>query len=309
MFNIEQITANIIAEYQTIGKAEISMNLEGPCNTAIGLYRLLDYICHKFDFEKNNISIMTTNLNENHDEYKIIHQKQPWIKCTRESMVNMGLNVESFRNKDVTHNLFGCLFNIPSWPRLCILSYLTFNTKNQSKLHCNPTFDERKYNTVSFTRLIEDAPVFELYNVIEYLKTEPTPALNDMGDDKPISSYEVNQPLRLYHEFFIDIIAETYTSGNTFFLTEKTIRPILALTPFIIYGSCGFLRNLKDRYGFKTFDNWWDESYDNYESYERIQRMYQIFDFLDSLSDNEKVNMYNDMQDVLQYNYDVLMKI
>lgn len=307
MYDIEKITIDIISEYQTTGKAEISMNLEGPCNRAIGLYKLLDYICDKFKFEKKNISIITTNAEERHDEYRIIIHKQPWLKGTKSVMTKMGFTDATFSNKNVTHNLFGCLYNIPSWDRLCILSYLKFNTKNMSKLHCNPTFEERKYNTISFTRLIEDAPE-EFYNVIEYLKTNPSP-VSGIIDAKPVSQDEVNQPLQYYNDFFIDVVAETYTVGNTFFLTEKTMRPISTLTPFITYGPQGFLSNLKNRYGFKTFDNWWDESYDNYQAYERIKRMYRVFDYLDSLSDSQKIDIYKDMQDVLQYNYDLIIRI
>ena len=60
----------------------------------------------------------------------------------------------------------------------------------------------------------------------------------------------------------MDIVVETYVSGQSFFPTEKTLRPIIAQTPFIVMGPKGYLANLR-RMGFMTFGQWWDESYDN----------------------------------------------
>jgi hypothetical protein len=49
---------------------------------------------------------------------------------------------------------------------------------------------------------------------------------------------------------------------NPIFITEKTFKPIMYGHPFILYGNTHSLKSLKD-WGFETYDNWFDESYDD----------------------------------------------
>lgn len=71
-----------------------------------------------------------------------------------------------------------------------------------------------------------------------------------------------------YVHFHVELVAETYTLGDTFFPTEKTVRPIMAARPFLIYAAPGFLQRLKNL-GFRTYDQIWDEDYDRYQGPER----------------------------------------
>ena len=86
---------------------------------------------------------------------------------------------------------------------------------------------------------------------------------------------------------------------------EKTGRPIIAKTPFIAYAGRGFLGNLK-KIGFKTFDKWWSEEYDNYEGVQRIQRMLLQIKNISSQPIENLYRMYNDMQPVLEHNYKLI---
>ena len=307
IYSKEIVMTDIIKEYQSAGSATIHMNNEGPDARAVGLYQMLDYVCKEFNFNKKNIKILTCNAEELHPDYKIIIQPQHWISLTTKAIDELGYSKDSFRHKDVTKNLFGCLYNIPSWDRLCILSHVKFHTAHSSLLGCNLTFDERVYNTVYLDKLIENAPN-ELYAVTDYIKTKPS-AVCGLVSEKPITSIALNEPIKFYNDFFIDIVAETYIHGLTFFITEKTIRPIYALTPFITVGPQGYLSNLKARYGFKTFNQWWDESYDDYQNYDRIKKIYEVIQRIDNLSNTELKEMYNDMTDTLDHNYNRLLEL
>lgn len=301
IFNRDIVAADIIREYQDTGSAEIDLNAEGPSATSIGLYRMLDHICDRFKFNKSKITINTSNSEELHSEYRVVISEQVFLQMYYEDSIGRGYTLADFyKKKDVTKNLFGCLYNIPNWNRLCLLSYIHFNVDPPSLLACNPTFAERQHNTVYLDKVIEEAPS-ELYNVIEYLKTNPVPLSGHPGH-KP-ECYENMEILKFYNDFFVDVVAETYTAGLTFFVTEKTVRPLVACTPFITYGPQGFLSNLKARFGFKTFDRWWDESYDDLQGYDRILSMYKVFDYLSGLTNNDKLAMYNDMLEVLAHNY------
>lgn len=64
-----------------------------------------------------------------------------------------------------------------------------------------------------------------------------------------------------YNDFFLEVVSETVFNYPHVFISEKTLKPLLFKTPFIIFGARGTLEYLR-QHGFKTFENYWDESYD-----------------------------------------------
>ncbi len=78
--------------------------------------------------------------------------------------------------------------------------------------------------------------------------------------------------LKFYNQFHIEIVAESYCHGETFFPTEKTVRPISAGKPMIVMGPRHFLQRLRDQ-GFRTWSDLWDETYDDLESAARLDRI------------------------------------
>jgi|LakMenE18May11ns_1017448.scaffolds.fasta_scaffold9893964_2 hypothetical protein len=66
-----------------------------------------------------------------------------------------------------------------------------------------------------------------------------------------------------YNSTAFSIVAETMVMPkDPLFVTEKTFKPIAFQHPFIILGQPGILRYLRSL-GFETFENIFDESYDN----------------------------------------------
>ena len=61
---------------------------------------------------------------------------------------------------------------------------------------------------------------------------------------------------------FLNIVTETLFNSESIFISEKTYKPIYLCQPFIIFGNPHTLKKLK-QLGYKTFDKWIDESYDN----------------------------------------------
>ena len=305
IWNTPQVVADIIKEYQANNQVEIDLNHEGPCADSVGLYTILDYLCLQFEFQPERIFIHTSNFEETHPRYQIKKNPPFWIPGT----------VEAFKEKNFISSkkdnlkLFGAVYNVPSWDRLCLSAYLTQHVQHKSVVHVNGVWQGSKYNSYYFDTVTDFCPT-EFFNISNFLKSLPTPALDDLADGKkPILAADMLKVLPLYNDFFIDIVAETYTHGLCFFITEKTLRPILALTPFILHGPQGYLSTLKSDYGFKTFDQYWDESYDGYQNYERIQQIYKVIDYIDNKSDSELVSMYNDMTDILEHNYNRLQEL
>ena len=64
-----------------------------------------------------------------------------------------------------------------------------------------------------------------------------------------------------YDDTYFSIVCETRIDLEYFFISEKTFKPIAFYHPYIILGQAGILAHLKTL-GFETFDNLFDESYD-----------------------------------------------
>lgn len=71
-------------------------------------------------------------------------------------------------------------------------------------------------------------------------------------------------PINLYNQshFWLTVESTIDVDGKKdTFLTEKSLRPLATGTPFVLVSTPGFLESLR-KFGFKTYDNLWDESYD-----------------------------------------------
>jgi hypothetical protein len=105
-----------------------------------------------------------------------------------------------------------------------------------------------------------------------------------------------------YNDCWIDVVAETLFDDSRLHLTEKILRPIACGKPFILLSTCGALSHLKS-YGFKTFDNFWDETYDTIT--DPIKRMESIINTMQTIANlpvDEKNKMYKDVKEITDYN-------
>lgn len=106
----------------------------------------------------------------------------------------------------------------------------------------------------------------------------------------------------LFQRAFVHIVTETAFYDTKLHLTEKIFRPIVLFRPFVLVGSAGNLAYLRS-YGFRTFDQWWDESYDQETNNERRLAMTTaIVEDLCTRSQAELEDMHADMQAVLEHN-------
>jgi hypothetical protein len=104
--------------------------------------------------------------------------------------------------------------------------------------------------------------------------------------------------LRWYPSFDIELVAETYCRGDTFFVTEKTVRPIIAGKSMIVYGPRNYLARLRDL-GFQTWNHIWDESYDQLTGPDRWHSMRLV---IDDLIKRDQQQLYQQCQQIVQHN-------
>ena len=111
-----------------------------------------------------------------------------------------------------------------------------------------------------------------------------------------------------YLDSYFSIVTETGFPEPTKFATEKVFRPMLHFHPFIVYGSQGTLKMLKEL-GFKTFSPFIDESYDEEESsFKRMQKITSEVKRICSMSQDEMHEWYYEMQDILIHNRELIKK-
>lgn len=114
--------------------------------------------------------------------------------------------------------------------------------------------------------------------------------------------------VNLMQQSFLYIAAETMFNYPGSYLTEKSFKGISCKRPFVILGPKNSLKKLKE-YGFKTFDHWWDESYDDInDPSERLLAVFDIVKTISQKSNDELIELAFSLTDVLEYNYNHLTK-
>jgi len=104
-------------------------------------------------------------------------------------------------------------------------------------------------------------------------------------------------------ESLLYLVTETVATGRRHHLTEKTFKPIALGMPFVIVGTQGSLRYLRS-YGFKTFGEFWDESYDNEPNDQlRIKKIANTLKQLNDLEPQHKDAIFHSAQEVIQHNW------
>ena len=120
-------------------------------------------------------------------------------------------------------------------------------------------------------------------------------------DEHSNHSAEINiTNLTPWNTSFLHVVNETVWQDKIHF-TEKIFKPIVMHQPFVVLQAPGSLEYLKG-YGFKTFADWWDESYDAIEDPQ--QRMQAVADIVNWITTQDINKMRHSMKHVLEYNYD-----
>jgi len=304
IWNLEFLIVDIMHEFQKNDKIVINLNNVGPDANELGLYHVLDYITAKFNIDKKLVTIQTRNLLESHPDYKIVKSNPLYV-----SEIQKFARVDDYTKKNFNQiKHFGLFIGRSNWQRLWISSemFSQYRDKTLQTFLYDPTSDFHKSH-LGVDRLCNELKGQCNLSFITQLISQ-SPVLIDPIDTFPIITPAHFEISKHYHKFFLEIICETYSSGQSFFPTENTWRPMACQTPFIIQGPVNFLKNLR-KLGFKTFSNWWDESYDEDGGLIGIETILRNINNLSNMSTIQLKSMYDDMKPVLEHNYNVLIEL
>ncbi len=107
----------------------------------------------------------------------------------------------------------------------------------------------------------------------------------------------------LYTDTYFSLVTESdVSSGSLIRFTEKTLKPIINLHPFLVVGNPKTLSLIRSM-GFKTFDGFIDESYDDiFNPEERVLHVMREVERLCSMTKEEIHDWYASMLPILIHN-------
>ena len=287
----------------TKGNVIINFNTEGPCCESIGLNAIIDHLVEKHGFDLTQFSIIQTG------------NQLPSIDVPTQKIHDGGLFIKKFANRPVQftesslEKRFAILIGRSNWIRLGLASYLWNYHRAQSAItfHYNNDIDFHRANfgleefVQRYYQHKQQAVNFLEQGPMTYEHIDSYPFILGQGE-------MIHALAPLYKTVFCEIVCETYFSGKTFHLTEKTLRPMLYKRPFIVQGPRHFVKNLK-LLGFKTFDSWWDEGYDQDHHDSRYETITNNIEWIAGQTDTTITRWYNEMQSILEHNYQTAMSL
>lgn len=290
IWNKDQFIIDLVSASKH-GPVTIDLLFEGPCIQSLGLDDLIDKIPNLIVS-----SILTSNqiLSSKFNEIRKSFVELEFAKNRIETTVPSVSSLDK---------LFAIFIGRSNWQRLALASHLWKNYKNKSLItyHYNSKID---YHIENFGLEV----LLQKYWNIRHTVYDFLEALPMTLDDQSYPILWDQQAFNLdqhYTSVFCEIVCETFFTGKTFMMTEKIMRPIIQRRPFIIQGPKFFIENLKIL-GFKTFDSWWDESYDIDESDSKFESIQWTIDYIGKQPKQVIQKWYQEMQPTLEHNANVL---
>lgn len=226
-------------------------------------------------------------------------------------------------NIDVNHNqiehLFCCINGQQRTSRLLFLALLkhhnlissgivttNFQKKEIASSTSIPVTSSIEYVTLNIPTRINDRLQLDLTtrNIFEqYLyEFKDKKLTNELVYGQPNDAETRWQP-NFIQKSLIYIVTETVGDYPYPFLTEKTFKGILSKRPMLIAGPRYSVATLRDL-GFKTWNNFWNEDYDNDQYfYQRANKIVNILKNYSTIPINELKSICYEMENVLEYNF------
>jgi hypothetical protein len=175
-----------------------------------------------------------------------------------------------------------CFFKINEWENVYIKLKKGFDIVNKNTPYY---FDHKKFKIV--------------------VKGDGSDSNNDLYKvTNPVSINDKNKIITdCYNRSFCVIVTETRFAQPTGNFSEKLLDAVRHKKPFILVAPAKTLEYFRSL-GYKTFGQFWDESYDYEEDPEkRILKIFNLIDEIESTSIEELKNLHKQMTDVLEHNF------
>ena len=260
-----------------------------------------------FGFGSTDITLITGDISADSLQYacKVIKHRNYWME---EAVLYLKKhNTEFTWNPQKT---FGHFIGRTTWDRLAIHSEIKHNYSVASHYSFHTTMKNDFFIGQTVSKIVTNNTIVPAHKKQMLLDLNDAPTSNlarEPGLRRKLIAWPDNvEPLRnVYSDIFVDIVHETDISDDNFFVTEKTIRPIMFKRPFLSMSGKNFLSKLR-QLGFKTFDTWFDETYDSLDTMSRLTGIRNRMENISKWTRVEKKAMLKDMQSTIEHNYEHL---
>ena len=246
------------------------------------LYQFLHETCYQFDLPPNAICLMTGNEldGRGYDEW-----------CNQQG-IRQRMHVIGMPHLMYMQQLNLRNSNMPSWEDHLVAKQLradvcTFNCLNRMNRNPRELFviklierDLHVDNMVSHNQLAYHAWIHHgVPQTVIDKASAVLPLIVDDADFGNNKAMHINTDI--YLRSWATMVNETHAfdESHNLFISEKIWKPVFALSPFMVWGHAGTL-DLMHRWGYETWPDLWDESYDTMPD---MLRMETLLDNLQAL--------------------------
>lgn len=283
-------------------KIVLDLQTEGPSLTAFGITNIIDAYCTKYLVDPKKIYVQNwpnradpvkyTLVNKHHLSHFFAKSRDYWPAVVPEQQHKYTL---------------GLFIGRKTLPRTVMMHYLYTRYKDQCLLSCMHTrvalpWDKR-ITGVELDKLEDWVDSAYQENFCRWWANNPVTSIDNRSvHDQYHPELNTNRDLlNFYNQFGIELVAESYSRGNTFFVTEKTVRPLSVAKPIIVYGPERYLERLRDL-GYNTYSTLWDESYDRYEGPARWKMIQTVVDSIMNMSLSDRKQLISDAEKIAHQN-------
>lgn len=301
----------------------IHLRFEGLSLRASGIYNCVQKMIAQTGRKNDSVFVFTPN--------NIELDHSPWVNLFYNGFAN--ITDEIYRAKRYEQELAAVDFETcKTWalfvgrrtmPRMLGLWHMTHNDKLKDDCLVSlmqelvPAerpmwmFDQRHYDRVD--RWNRPDIVSDLSQTLHWMQHCPLTSIDNVNvkdqykglgcDNRNFDL--VSRILDLKSQYLFEITFETMSEGLTFTPSEKTVRAIMAGKPQFVYAAPNFLQHMK-QLGFRTFENVWDETYDQLSGPDRFAAMFAEIKRIGSMSRDDKISLWHQAKPVCDHNRAVL---
>ena len=277
---------------------------------------ILGEICERNKWPKNKINFILPNLVQNKSVWPSIEFGGASVLIDNDLTENifLGLQAENIKTKKDIQKTFGIFVNRSQWDRLLLSGHLynnyreiTMQTYRRDLVNPGDMIElgiDQLFWKLSSNNSLDAPAIQQLCNFISSLPHDRGSNWSRINQQSTVD----NDIMSWYNNIFIDVVCEKMITGQTFFPTEKTARPLATKTPFLIMAAPNYIKNLH-KLGFQSFGKFWDEGYDYQQGVQRVESIQRITDDLAKLDHEQLQNMYQRMTPILDHNYKTYMEL
>ena len=267
-----------------------------------GVWSIIEAVCEACEVHTASLTLVIGDMTADYPCNVIIHQPR-WLMETAAEFPNFEQDFSKVAEKKFLH-----FIGRATWDRVGINKYLRENYADVSWVTIGPTRNRQRVIDDTFHGFTNNHfTPNQIVDMVKYTLDPPKNFLTEVSREDYVTFPNNMLGLRhMYTNAFVEIVHETDIHDNNFFITEKTIRPILFKKPFITMCGRNFMKNLRTL-GFKTFDDWFDERYDEANGRARYDCVLKRIIQIGKMSYKELSEWNLEMQDTVEHNFKHLL--